>query len=78
MHPTQASSTFLIKMFITFLERTEPAQSMAKPACIKNTRNALMSMYAWSRPFPTSAASPPQMEATARREKGEATKRSWR
>ena len=27
MHPTQASSTFLIKMFITFLERTEPAQS---------------------------------------------------
>ena len=67
----------MIKMFITFLERTEPAQSMAKPACMKNTRNALMSMYAWSRPFPTSEEWS-QMEATARREKGEATKRSWR
>ena len=42
-------------MFITFLERTEPAQSMAKPACMKNTRNALMSMYAEFRPCASSA-----------------------
>ena len=38
LQPTQASRTFLMRMFMTFLLRTEPAQSMAKPACMKNTR----------------------------------------
>ena len=40
----QASRTFLMRMFMTFLERTEPAQSMAKPACMKKTKKPEMSM----------------------------------
>jgi hypothetical protein len=32
MQPTQASRTFLMRMFITFLLRTEPAQSCAHRA----------------------------------------------
>jgi len=33
-----------MRMFMTFLERTEPAQSMAKPACMKKTKKPEMSM----------------------------------
>ncbi|CAL6312670.1 unnamed protein product [Bathycoccus prasinos] len=36
--PTHASKTFLIKMFLVFLDLTEPAHNIANPACIKNTR----------------------------------------
>lgn len=32
----QASSTFFIIVFCKFLACTDPAQSMVKPACIKN------------------------------------------
>ena len=38
--PTHASKTFLIKMFLVFLDLTEPAHNIANPACIKNTRYA--------------------------------------
>ena len=38
--PTHASRTFLIKMFFVFLLRTDPAQSMANPACMKKTKYA--------------------------------------
>lgn len=37
-HPKHASNKFKRMMFFAFFARTEPAQSMAKPACIKNTR----------------------------------------
>ena len=38
--PTHASKTFLIKMFLVFLDLTDPAHNIANPACIKNTRYA--------------------------------------
>ena len=36
--PSEASSTFFIRMLVVFLTRTKPASSMPKPACMKNTR----------------------------------------
>jgi hypothetical protein len=40
MPPRQASRTDLRRMFLTFLARIEPAESMAKPACMRKTRAA--------------------------------------
>ncbi len=34
----EKSAMFLVSCIVTFLERTSPASSMAKPAAIQNTR----------------------------------------
>jgi hypothetical protein len=39
---------FFIRMFAVFFARTKPAVSMAKPACMKNTRNPAISNQAES------------------------------
>ena len=46
--PAETSRRFFIRIFAVFLARTNPASSMAKPACIKNTRNAVTSSHAVS------------------------------
>lgn len=43
-----ASRTFVSMMFMVFLARTEPAQSMAKPSCMENTRYAEKRRYVLS------------------------------
>ena len=45
MAPTQASNTFLRRMFFVFFARTRPAVSMAKPVCIKKTSIAVRSVH---------------------------------
>jgi hypothetical protein len=35
---SEKSATFLVICMVTFLERTRPPSSMAKPAAMKNTR----------------------------------------
>ena len=40
-----ASARFLAMMFATFFERVRPDSSMAKPACIKNTRTPAMNTH---------------------------------
>ncbi|CAL6316205.1 unnamed protein product [Bathycoccus prasinos] len=44
--PTHASKTFLIKMFLVFLDLTEPAHNIANPACIKNTSPLIVAISA--------------------------------
>ena len=46
--PMETSMMFFIRMFAVFFARTNPASSMAKPACMKNTRNAAISSHAVS------------------------------
>jgi hypothetical protein len=43
--PTLQVSKFLVSWFATFFERTCPASSMAKPACMKKMRNETISIH---------------------------------
>ena len=47
--PTEKSIRFFITMLPAFLARVMPASSIAKPGCIKNTRNAARSIQMMSR-----------------------------
>ena len=40
--PTHASKMFLRRMFLVFLARTKPAQSIANPVCMKKTSIAVI------------------------------------
>ena len=40
--PSEASSTFFIRMLAVFLTRTKPASSIPNPACMKKTRMPAM------------------------------------
>ncbi len=42
MVPITKSIRFLKRMFVEFLERVKPASTSANPACIKNTRDAVI------------------------------------
>lgn len=50
--PKQMSATFLIKMLVVFLARTDPASRNAKPACISRIREPMTQRKKSSRFFP--------------------------
>ena len=45
IEPMEKSIRFFIMMFTAFLARVSPASTMAKPACIKKTKNAAMHVH---------------------------------
>ncbi len=45
MEPMEKSMRFFIMMLMEFLARVKPASTMAKPACMKNTRAAATSVH---------------------------------
>jgi len=56
IEPTAKSIRFFIKTLTTFLARTKPASSIAKPGCIKKTRNAESKVHTVSNAFALDSA----------------------
>lgn len=57
-------------MFTAFLARVNPVSTSAKPACMKNTRNAARHVhtifrFVWSSSFTAAASVPPSAAAAA-------------
>jgi len=55
IEPTEKSIRFFIMMLTAFFARVNPDSTMAKPACMKKTRNAATRVHTKSRFFCTSA-----------------------
>ena len=51
MEPTEKSIRFFIMMLTAFLARVKPASTIAKPACMKKTKKAAISIQTVSRDF---------------------------